>query len=360
MPEEPAVIAQVRLARSTWRLLLPPAILAAVGLLLVAAASQLAGSAATAALVAGGMVILVAILVAASLLSVRLEVDLAVLRLHWLGGERRYVLLRGPVTRIAVRGPSASQLRPRFGMLGWGLGAARLRNTEEIELIRLAPSRSVIAVPTDRGRVAIAPASEDELLAALAGAARVKQRLDEMTGRFGQRPAIRAEPVAAALGPPALTGIERALLEARLAAERAAVAAPETAIPSPAEPAELALEPVPLAGPRMPRRVRPRPQTEWSRPGWMDALAARRPSGSLLVALVPIVASALVWAIAGLSGRLGDDTNSTRLLLLSVALAGPAATLGALMARAAWPRLVGLVLLSGLGALLLIGRSLIV
>ena len=107
MPEEPAVIAQVRLARSTWRLLLPPAILAAVGLLLIAAASQLAGSAGIAVLVAGGVAILVAILGAASLLSVRLEVDLAVLRLHWLGGERRYVLLRGPVTRIAVGGPSA-------------------------------------------------------------------------------------------------------------------------------------------------------------------------------------------------------------------------------------------------------------
>lgn len=360
MPEEPAVIAQVRLARSTWRLLLPPAILAAVGLLLVAAASRLVGSAATAALVAGGMVILVAILVAASLLSVRLEVDLAVLRLHWLGGERRYVLLRGPVTRIAVRGPSASQLRPRFGMLGWGLGAARLRNTEEIELIRLAPSRAVIAVPTDRGRVAIAPASEEELLAALAGAARVKQRLDEMTGRFGQRPAMRAEPVVAALAPAALTGIERALLEARLAAERAAAAPAETGIPSAPGPAEPALEPIPIPAPRTPHRVRPRPQTQWSRPGWMDGLAARRPSGSVLVTLVPVVASALVWAAAGLSGRLGDDTNSTRLLLLSVALAGPAATLGALMARAAWPRLVGLVLLSGLGALLLIGRSLIV
>ena len=188
MPEEPAVIAQVRLARSTWRLLLVPAILASLGLLAIAVASLLGGGAGIAALAAGALAILVALLVGASLLSVRLEVDLAVLRLHWLGGERRYVLLRGPVTRIAVRGPSASPLRPRFGLLGWGLGAARLRNQEEIELIRLAPSRSVIAVPTDRGRLAIAPASEQELLAALAGAARVKQRLDEMTGRFGQRP----------------------------------------------------------------------------------------------------------------------------------------------------------------------------
>jgi hypothetical protein len=73
----------------------------------------------------------------------------------------------------------------------------------------------------------------------------------------------------------------------------------------------------------------------------------------------PILVAGLVWVPARLSGQLEGDANSTRLLILSLALAGPVATLGALLARAAWPRLVGLVLLSGLGALLLIGRSLI-
>jgi hypothetical protein len=362
MPEEPAVIAQVRLARSTWRLLLAPAILAALGLLATAVGRMLAGGVGIAALAAGALSILLALLGGASLLSVRLEVDLAVLRLHWLGGERRYVLLRGPVTRIAVRGPSASALRPRFGLLGWGLGAARLRGQEEIELIRLAPSRSVIAVPTDRGRLAIAPTSEQELLAALAGAARVKQRLDEMTGRFVQRPAPHGEP-APAIRTPAqvLTGIERALLEARLAAERARAEEDDgLPRPEPAEPAEVAAvvqAPLPIV--KRPRPVRPRRRTEWSRPGWMAAAAARRPAPELLLTLVPILAAGLVWLAAQLSGRLEGDTNSTRLLILSIALAGPVATLGALMARAAWPRLVGLVLLSGLGALLLIGRSLI-
>jgi hypothetical protein len=91
----------------------------------------------------------------------------------------------------------------------------------------------------------------------------------------------------------------------------------------------------------------------------MAAAVARRPAPELLLTLVPILAAGLVWLAAQLSGRLEGDTNSTRLLILSIALAGPVATLGALMARAAWPRLVGLVLLSGLGALLLIGRSLI-
>jgi hypothetical protein len=363
MPEEPAVIAQVRLARSTWRLLLVPAILVALGLLAIAVGRVLAGGVGIAAAGAGALAIIVALLGGASLLSVRLEVDLAVLRLHWLGGERRYVLLRGPVTRIAVRGPQASALRPRFGLLGWGLGAARLRGQEEIELIRLAPSRSVIAVPTDRGRLAIAPTSEQELLAALAGAARVKQRLDEMTGRFGQRPAVPGQAAAAAAQTPAqvLTGIERALLEARLAAERAR-AEEDDGLPRP-EPAAVTsveAEPLPPIMVERARRVRPRRRTEWSRPGWMAAAAARRPERDLLLTLVPIAGASLIWVAAGLGQQLEGDTSSTRLLILSIALAGPVATLGALMARAAWPRLVGLVLLSGLGALLLIGRSLIV
>jgi hypothetical protein len=366
VPEEPAVIAHVRLARSTWRLLLAPAILAALGLLAIASGKVLGGGVAIATLVAGALAILVAVVGAASLLSVRLEVDLAVLRLHWLGGERRYILLRGPVTRIALRGPSASALRPRLGLIGWGLGAARLRNQEEVELIRLAPSRSVIAVPTDRGRLAIAPASEQELLAALAGAARVKQRLDEMTGRFGQRPLPRAEPAAAAIQAPTspLTGIERALLEARLAAEQAA-AAPNEGLAEPEPEAEPVRAEVPAREAAVPtmlprtRRVRPRRRTEWSRPEWMAAAADRRPARDLLLTLVPLAAAGLVWLIASLGGHLEGDANSTRLLILSITLAGPAATLGALMARAAWPRLVGLVLLSGLGALLLIGRWLI-
>jgi len=362
VPEEPAVIAHVRLARSTWRLLLVPAILAALGLLAIAVGRILDAGVGIAAAAAGALAIVVAVLGGASLLSVRLEVDLAVLRLHWLGGERRYVLLRGPVTRIAVRGPSASALRPRFGLLGWGLGAARLRGQEEIELIRLAPSRSVIAVPTDRGRLAIAPTSEQELLAALAGAARVKQRLDEMTGRFEQRPALRGQPAAATQTPTqVLTGIERALLEARLAAERARAQEDDgLPRPEPAAAASVEAELPPRIVVERARRVRPRRRTEWSRPGWMAAASARRPARDLLVTLVPIVAAGVIWIAAGLGRQLDGDTSSTRLLILSIALAGPVATLGALMARAAWPRLVGLVLLSGLGALLLIGRSLIV
>ena len=47
----------------------------------------------------------------------------------------------------------------------------------------------MILVPTDRGRVGIAPASEQQLLNALAAAARIQQRLDEV-GRAHARPFV--------------------------------------------------------------------------------------------------------------------------------------------------------------------------
>ena len=79
------------------------------------------------------------------------------------------------------RGRSA--IRTRFGFLGWAYGRAILRGEEPISIVRLAPTPTVILVPTDHGRLAIAAASEPELLEALGAAARVQQRLDEVSGR---------------------------------------------------------------------------------------------------------------------------------------------------------------------------------
>src|ERR687897_318277 len=99
----------------------------------------------------------------------------------------------------------------------------------------------MILVPTDHGRVGVAPASEQQLLRALAAAARIQQRLDEVAERargfvLPERSvqaavAVEREPEAGGADPPQatasagqrlLTGIERTLIEERLAAERAA------------------------------------------------------------------------------------------------------------------------------------------
>ena len=80
---------------------------------------------------AGLVVAALSLYLAVMLLSVRLDVEVATLRLRWMGGERRYTLVRGAVTRVPLHGPEAARLRPRFGALGWGLGKARLRGDEQ-------------------------------------------------------------------------------------------------------------------------------------------------------------------------------------------------------------------------------------
>jgi hypothetical protein len=306
------------------------------------------------------------------------------------------------VTRVPLRGDGAARLRPRFGALGWGLGPARLRDDEEIQLVRLAPTSTAILVPTDSGRVAIAPKSEQQLIAALGAAARVQQRLDQVAAharsvpidRLVQEPASppAAAPTPAPAPPPqpiepprerVLTGIERVLLEERLAAERAAAlaaaeaerqrAAEEAA--AAAEAARLAAEaaaaqpPAPerrlprIAMVRVPvRRIAlPRPALTVPRPR-VTVPSVSRPRREVvigyLVAAVPLAAATGLWGVAMVTGRLDLPDSAARLAGLTLALGGPAAAVGALAARAWFPRLIGPVLVTALCGLLLAGRAL--
>ncbi|HEX2289866.1 MAG TPA: hypothetical protein VHH53_06670, partial [Pseudonocardiaceae bacterium] len=181
MTDETVVaIANIPLARSLRRVLAVPAIALLAGGLAAVVGWLVGGLPGLALAVAGGVLIVVASYLALLVLSVRLDLEVSTLRLRRLGSEQRFSLVRGPVTRVPLRGVGAARLRPRFGALGWGLGPARLRDEEEIQLVRLAPTTTAILVPTDSGRVAIAPASEQQLIAALGAAARVQQRLDQV------------------------------------------------------------------------------------------------------------------------------------------------------------------------------------
>ena len=183
-----------------------------------------------------------------------------------------------------------------------------------------------------------------------------------------------------------LTGIERVMLEERLAAERAAaLAAAEAERPRAAEEAGAAAEAARLAaetaaaapvrpdrrGPRIavpriavpriavpriavPRIAVPRPRV--ARPS--VAAPRRQVVIEYLLAAVPLVAATVLWTAATVSGRLDLPDSPARLAALSLALTGPAAAVGALAARAWFPRLVGPVLVTALCALLLIGRAL--
>jgi len=378
MTDETVVaIARIPLARSARRMLAAPALLLLAGALAVAGGWLLGGIPGVGLAMAGGILVLCAAYIALAVLTVRLDVEVSTIRLRRLGSDQRFTLVRGPVTRVPLRGAGAARLRPRFGALGWGLGPARLRGEEEIQLVRLAPTDTAILVPTDAGRLAIAPASEQHLIAALGAAARVQQRLDQVAARARSVPLdrlVQAPPTAAPAPPPEptpeperpLTGIERVRLEQRLAAERAAAlaaaeaerqrAAEEAA--AAAEAARIAAEQAALVPPRperrLPRVVVPRPRVS------LPSLARPRRHVVMeyLVAALPLAAATALWAVATAAGRLDLPESSARLAALSLALTGPGAAVGALAARAWFPRLMGPVLVSALCALLLTGRAL--
>jgi hypothetical protein len=389
MSERTIPIAPVRLARSAGRLLAPTALLLATAGVTAAGAVALGGLAGIGLLIAAGVVGVLSLYLLIILLTVRLDVEVAAIHLRWAGGDRSYALTRGPVTRVAVRGPGSAAIRPRFGALGWGLGPARLRGQERIELVRMAPTATVILVPTDRGRLAVAPASEAELVAALTAAARVQQRLDDVASHARTlmplprpAPAPEAAPSrepaallrAAAAGLPEgrlLTGIERQLLEERLAAERAealVAAEAERAAAAAAVVADTTATrgeaPAAAPAPAIPSIRRARRPLQWQRPGWVRRPGwAQRPSlrpadgVGLALAGAPLVAAGMALAAAAVAGMIDGTPAELRPVWLALILVGPAGTLGALMARAWFPRQLGLVVVTAVLACLLIGRA---
>ena len=361
MAKRPEPIARIRLARSVRRLLVLPALfavaggaLAAYGVLLqvLPLAAVLAG--------VGAALAVIGVAWAAWVLSVRLDVEEAAIRLHWIGGERRYPLVAGPVTRVRFQGESASRIRARTGILGWQLGAATLRGEEEIHVVRLAPTPSAILVPTQHGRLAVAAATESDLLDALTRAARERQRLEEAAAA-GDRAAAEPEELHEPdVEPPPLTGIQRALLEERLAAERAAAEA-GTALPPQAQtellaPPEQTALPAPAEAAPSAQRAR---RARLRRPS-VRRLRVRRPRPSSILVVLPLVGAGVAWAIGLATGRMpAPGTDIARLTALGLMLAGPATSVGAIMALAWWPRLVGVVVAGGLAAAVLLGRVLL-
>jgi hypothetical protein len=358
VPTRPPPLARIHLDRSLPRLLGAPLLIVLAGAGAAVVGGIGGGTSGLIVLVVGGIGILAGLIAALALLSVRLDIEEALIRLHWIGGERRYPLARGAVTRVTVRGPRASRLRPRFGVLGWAVGSARLRGEETIDIVRLAPTRTVILVPTEHRRLAIAPRSEAELLEVLSGAAQVRQRLDELARQSAPAPIEVDEPAAYA-GLEAevheLTGIERAVLEEHLAPERIArVAGSAPAAASPADaPAHAPTAPHVATLPADAKILAPRPR--WLSPQLPPALGA-----SLAFIVLPLAAAAAIWGIGGALDRLPvDGSDQWRVVTLTLALGGPGTAVGALMARIWWPRIIGVVVTSGLAALVVAARALL-
>ncbi len=366
MPDETISIARVPLARAARRLLAAPLIAMLLGAGAVAAGVLFGGWSGVALGLAGVATFALGLWLWLILLTIRLDVEISSIRFHWLGGERRYALVRGPVTRVALTGPKAVPLRAWFGAFGWTIGRAVLRGEERIQVVRLAPTESLILVPTEGMRLAVAPRSESDLIGALTAAARVQHRLDAARPHMPLpvAPIVVTPAVAAPVergrdepfAPRALTGIERVQLEERLAAQRAATLATAEAERSAQEVARSAVgaEPPSATGPAPVARF-PRSLPSLQRPAWT------RPSGAmvaaLLVLLLPLVATSLV---AGFALSLGPRDRATTLnVAFALVLIGPAATLAAVGARIWWPRLVPLVVVASFFALVMVGRALI-
>lgn len=333
--DAPTAPTRIRLARSLPRMLLVPAAVVVAGLVSMVAGVVAAEPPASVGLVLlGAGVALAGGAAAIVLLSIRLTVEPSAVVVSWVGGSRQYPLAPGPVTRVRLTGATASRLRPRSGGFGWGIGRARLRDEEDIDLVRLAATPTAILVPTETVRLAIAPAVDQELLDALAAAAEARQRAEApVEPEEPEEPEVDFEPAS-------LTGIERALLEERLAREHqeAAVAAALAAATAEVE----------APAPALPVVVESPP----SRAGKL------RPVVGWVFVLLPTAAAGVAWWVAQATGSLPQPgTDPARLALLALALAGPATSVGAAMALAWWPRLVGVVVAGGLTATVLIGRA---
>ncbi|HUH16904.1 MAG TPA: hypothetical protein VMM85_03055, partial [Methylomirabilota bacterium] len=98
------------------------------------------------------------------------------------------------------------------------------------------------------------------------------------------------------------------------------------------------------------------------RPRWprqSARLRVRRPRPAAALVLLPLVGAGAAWGIGRALGHMPDPASDLgRLTTLALVMAGPATSLGALMARHWWPRLVGVVVAGGLASSVFIGRAL--
>ncbi len=374
-------IGEVRLARSLPRVLALPIFVIAAGAGVAAGGVLLVGGTPGLAMAgAGALLGIVGLVLAAMPLSVRVHVEESVVRVRWLFGRQVHLLTAGSLTRIHLRGAGASRLTGGFGF-GWSIGRAVLRDQEQVHVVRLAPTESVILVPTARGRLAIASRDEQHLIETLTHAAQARARAEELLevaapASPATAPERVPQPGDPDFDPRLLSGIERALYEEWLLREQAdAMAAlrqdaPEAdsesvEAPAPAtvpEAATPAAEPRPvLRRPSWARRrdgapaMIPMPTV----PGRVRALP-RRPRPSWLLPLVPLAAAGAAWAVGVFVGEMpSTGSDSARLTALALVLAGPGTAIGTIMARTWWPRIAGVVVAGGLASAILIGRSLI-
>ncbi len=150
----------------------PARILAWLGVRLVIAevgivvGLQTPGAIGIAVTTAGLAVLVYVVLLSLHVLSVRLELRPGEVHLASALVRRRYVLDRGPVTRMRVP-PRKGIFGTQLGGFGIEIGLGRAPSQESVQVMRLAPVDSLIVIPSRPVRLAVVPLSERRLLHAL-------------------------------------------------------------------------------------------------------------------------------------------------------------------------------------------------
>jgi hypothetical protein len=96
-----------------------------------------------------------------------------------------------------------------------------------------------------------------------------------------------------------------------------------------------------------------------TRPARRARLTMLRPRPSAAFVLLPLLGAGAAWGLGHLNASYPEPgSDLARLTALALVLSGPATSVGAIMARAWWPRLVGVVVGGGLAASAFIARAL--
>lgn len=170
MPPRPRLPIRIVLARDPARLLLWLGLRLVIGEIGIVVGIRAPGAIGVAVTAAGVAVLLYVVLLALHVLSLRLEVHPGEVRVASVLVRRRYRLVRDAVTRIEA--PAGKALfGTQLGGFGLEIGLGRAAQGESVDVIRLAPVRSMIMIPSDGTRLAVAPSSEARLIRALQGAA---------------------------------------------------------------------------------------------------------------------------------------------------------------------------------------------
>lgn len=294
-----APLARVPLARSPVRMLAPAFVAllvgaAALGVGAVLVAQVGLGAPVIALLVGGGVAFAIGLWLAARVLSLRLLIEPGYLHLRGLGTDRRFKLARGKLARVPTAGPRKVGLPVRLGSLGWTVGQAALPSGERVHVIRLGATPSVILVPTEQGRVALAVASEAAFVDALVAAASIRAQQPQVapvapTTFMAPGPApVAVVPAAVVPTPAALTDMPVPPPTAALSAGSAVAGSPTLA---PATPF------------RFPREAEPhraRPLTGIERM-WLEDKLARERRAALAGAREEQAAASFTASVASLT-----------------------------------------------------------